>query len=66
VGNLGGFVGPTIVGYIKQATGSYAGAVTTLGCALVVLASLAITLRPEPGKTRMVTGIPKLGKYAKE
>jgi ACS family tartrate transporter-like MFS transporter len=51
VGNLGGFVGPTIVGYIKQATGSYAGAVTTLGCALVVLASLAIMLRPEPGKS---------------
>jgi nitrate/nitrite transporter NarK len=47
VGNLGGFVGPTLVGYIKQATGSYAGAVTVLGCALVILAVLAIALRPQ-------------------
>jgi MFS transporter, ACS family, tartrate transporter len=47
VGNLGGFVGPTAVGYIKKATGSYAGAVTVLGCALVILACLAIVLRPK-------------------
>jgi MFS transporter, ACS family, tartrate transporter len=46
VGNLGGFVGPTVVGYIKRATGSYAGAVTALGCGLIVLAILAILLRP--------------------
>jgi D-galactonate transporter len=47
VGNLGGFVGPTVVGYIKQATGDYAGAVTALGCALVILACLALTLRTQ-------------------
>jgi MFS transporter, ACS family, tartrate transporter len=45
VGNLGGFVGPTVVGYMKQATGNYAGAVTTLGCGLVILACLAVVLR---------------------
>ncbi len=47
VGNLGGFVGPTVVGYIKQATGNYAGAVTALGCALIILALLAILLRSQ-------------------
>jgi len=47
VGNLGGFVGPTVVGYIKKATGSYAGAVIALGCALAILACLAIILRPD-------------------
>jgi ACS family tartrate transporter-like MFS transporter len=47
VGNLGGFVGPTIVGSIKKATGSYGGAVTALGCALVILAFIAIALRPQ-------------------
>lgn len=47
VGNLGGFVGPTVVGYVKKATGSYAGAVIVLGCALAILACLAITLRPD-------------------
>jgi MFS transporter, ACS family, tartrate transporter len=52
VGNLGGFVGPTLVGYIKQATGSYAGAVTVLGCALVILAVLAIALRPKVEDSR--------------
>ncbi len=66
VGNLGGFVGPTIVGYIKQATGSYAGSVTVLGCALVVLACIAITLRPESGKTGTVTEISKVEQFEKK
>jgi ACS family tartrate transporter-like MFS transporter len=47
VGNLGGFVGPTVVGYIRTATGSYAHAITTLGCALMILAFLAISLKPK-------------------
>jgi len=47
VGNLGGFVGPTVVGYIRTATNSYAGAVTTLGCALIILAILALALKPQ-------------------
>lgn len=45
VGNLGGFAGPTVVGYMRKATGSYAGAVTVLGFALIILACLAVTLR---------------------
>jgi MFS transporter, ACS family, tartrate transporter len=46
VGNLGGFVGPTVVGYLKKATGGYSQAVAALGCGLVVLACIAIALRP--------------------
>jgi MFS transporter, ACS family, tartrate transporter len=46
VGNLGGFFGPTIVGYLKKATGHYAGAVIVLGCGLAILACLAVMLRP--------------------
>jgi hypothetical protein len=53
--NLGGFVGPTIVGYIKQATGSYEGAVTVLGSALVVLACLASALRSGAGQPHTET-----------
>ena len=45
VGNLGGFIGPTIVGYIRNATGNYSEAVAVLGCALALLACLAIALR---------------------
>jgi ACS family tartrate transporter-like MFS transporter len=52
VGNLGGFVGPTAVGYIRQSTGSYAGAVAALGVALVILAGIAIILRPDPEAAR--------------
>jgi ACS family tartrate transporter-like MFS transporter len=52
VGNLGGFVGPTVVGHIKRATGSYSGAVAALGGALVILACLAITLRSGTERTR--------------
>jgi MFS transporter, ACS family, tartrate transporter len=46
VGNLGGFAGPKIVGYIRQTTGSYAGAVIVLGFGLVILACIAVGLRP--------------------
>ncbi len=45
VGNLGGFVGPTVVGYIRKATGSYAGALAALAVVIMVLGSLALTLR---------------------
>jgi MFS transporter, ACS family, tartrate transporter len=46
VGNLGGFIGPTIFGYLKKLTGGFSASVAALGCALVILACLAITLRP--------------------
>lgn len=40
VGNLGGFVGPMLIGLIKQLTGSYAGG--EFGSALLLLASTAL------------------------
>jgi ACS family tartrate transporter-like MFS transporter len=52
VGNLGGFVGPTVVGYIKKTTGDYAGAVLTLGGALVILGFLALTLHARADRQR--------------
>jgi len=62
VGNLGGFVGPMIVGQVRTATGSYSGALFTLSGALVLLGLLALTLRSggeifkaiphAPGRTR--------------
>jgi ACS family tartrate transporter-like MFS transporter len=46
VGNLGGFIGPYAVGYLKTSTGSYAAGVWVLaGCSLFA-ALLAIGLRP--------------------
>jgi MFS transporter, ACS family, tartrate transporter len=52
VGNLGGHVGPTVVGYLKSATGGYSAAVAVLGCALAILACLAIVLRPATKETK--------------
>jgi ACS family tartrate transporter-like MFS transporter len=42
VGNLGGFVGPTLVGYLKTATGGFAGGL--VGLALIVLAGGGLVL----------------------
>ena len=36
VGNIGGFLGPTVTGYIRGATGSYAMALVMLGCFLAL------------------------------
>jgi MFS transporter, ACS family, tartrate transporter len=46
VGNLGGFVGPTLVGQIRKATGSYTWAMIVLAGALALLGVLALGLRP--------------------
>jgi ACS family tartrate transporter-like MFS transporter len=50
VGNLGGFIGPSLVGLVRQATGSYAAALLTLGGALCLLGILALTIRGEKTK----------------
>ncbi|MGD0091223.1 MAG: MFS transporter [Planctomycetota bacterium] len=54
VGNLGGSAGSATVGYVKEATGGYAGALVALGAALLVLGCLALTLRvyQAPGDTQ--------------
>ena len=51
VGNLGGFVGPTLVGIIKDRTGSNVIALLFLGCALLGMGLLALTIRTGPPKT---------------
>jgi D-galactonate transporter len=51
VGNLGGFVGPTLVGVIKDRTGSNVAALVLLGGALLAMGLLALTLRgPRAGE----------------
>jgi ACS family tartrate transporter-like MFS transporter len=46
IGNLGGFIGPAIVGQVRTATGSYSHALFALSGALVLMGLLALTLRP--------------------
>jgi ACS family tartrate transporter-like MFS transporter len=50
VGNLGGFVGPSVMGWLRQSTGGYAGGMLVLAAGLLVAAGLVLTidLPPEP------------------
>jgi ACS family tartrate transporter-like MFS transporter len=44
VGNLGGFLGPTVMGYVKETTGSYAGSLWFLCGSMMVTATILFTL----------------------
>lgn len=52
MGNLGGFVGPYITGWMRQTTGSYAGAMVYLACSLAMAGILILSLRPRAGAVR--------------
>ena len=45
IGNLGGFVGPYAMGYIRELTGSFNGGLLFLVACLIIAAGLLITLR---------------------
>jgi MFS transporter, ACS family, tartrate transporter len=45
IGNLGGAVGPTVMGWLREMTGAYQGGLLALASALVLEAILASTLR---------------------
>ena len=53
VGNLGGFVGPAVMGWLRGVSGSYSAGLLVLAAALVFEALLVMTLRlpKEPGRT---------------
>jgi ACS family tartrate transporter-like MFS transporter len=48
IGNLGGFVGPTIMGALRDATGGYAGGLLVLSSALIIEALLVLSLKLPP------------------
>jgi nitrate/nitrite transporter NarK len=45
MGNLGGFVGPYLTGWVRHETGSFAGAMLALAMALLLAGLLILTLR---------------------
>jgi cyanate permease len=45
VGNLGGFVGPFLVGWIRDATGGFTAGLLTLAAILVIGAAIALRLK---------------------
>ncbi|MCL6516077.1 MFS transporter [Alicyclobacillus sp.] len=58
VGNLGGFVGPYILGYVKQATGSTQTGLYVMAVFLVVCTLLVLSLRKEHAVSTHVSGAP--------
>jgi ACS family tartrate transporter-like MFS transporter len=48
VGNLGGFVGPNVVGHVKEWTGSFTDGLCTLAALLLLTGMLALLVRPAP------------------
>lgn len=52
VANIGGFIGPTVVGYVRDATGSFAAGLWLLAAGLVVGAAITLCLRPTHADTR--------------
>jgi MFS transporter, ACS family, tartrate transporter len=48
IGNFGGFVGPTVIGFLHGLTGSYTGGLLALIAALVVEALLVLAIRLPP------------------
>ena len=47
VGNVGGFVGPFVVGWLREATGSFSSGLVLLAGGLLVGAGIAIAIRPQ-------------------
>jgi MFS transporter, ACS family, tartrate transporter len=50
LGNLGGFVGVSIIGVVRKATGSFAGGLLFVGAALVICGYLMFLVRMKPAK----------------
>jgi ACS family tartrate transporter-like MFS transporter len=49
IGNLGGFVGPSVMGRLRDTTGGYSGGLLVLAAALLVEAALVLTVKlPTP------------------
>lgn len=49
VGNLGGFVGPSFVGYVRDVTGGFAGGLLGLAASLVLAALIALVVPKQSG-----------------
>lgn len=52
VGNVGGFIGPSVMGFVKDQTGDFAYALFLLAATLVVGAGLALGMRDRAGGAR--------------
>lgn len=52
IGNVGGFIGPTLIGFLKTATGNDSGAFFTLGAMALAAALICASMRRIPSLSR--------------
>jgi ACS family tartrate transporter-like MFS transporter len=50
-GNLGGFFGPTVMGWLREATGGYTGGLLVLAAALIIEVALVLMLKVPKERT---------------
>ncbi|MGM0922206.1 MAG: MFS transporter [Bacillota bacterium] len=62
IGNLGGFFGPYMVGYIKDLTGSFHNGMIFLGCSMVIGSLIIVFLVKQSGKALEYNGEGKIKK----
>jgi ACS family tartrate transporter-like MFS transporter len=65
VGNLGGFVGPTAMGWLRKVTQSYTGGLLVLAAGLAVAGLLVLTLRPRRPREEGTLPLPAAAVAAK-
>jgi len=58
IGNLGGFVGPAMIGWIKDSTGSFAGGLWFVAGLLVLSAVMTLLLSRGRGRVKAVAATP--------
>jgi ACS family tartrate transporter-like MFS transporter len=58
IGNLGGFFGPSMMGWLRDTTGGYTGGLLVLAAALVVEAILVVSLRLPAPRPAMPGAVP--------
>ncbi len=58
LGNLGGYFGPLLVGYLNGRTGNFVYAFTLLGASYLAGAALALLLRPAAAELTVTGGLP--------
>jgi sugar phosphate permease len=59
VGNLGGFAGPYLTGWVRQTTGSFAGALLYLAASLTAAGLLILTLRNTAPRSEVARSSPE-------
>ena len=52
IGNVGGFIGPSLIGFLRTATGHDSGAFAVLGCMALGAAGICVAMRRHPALAR--------------